>query len=257
MLFGALRQLPRPATMRRDIEVLIPKSLSPKNPISCGKPVNKYCRPGDRCRNWRECDQCARIRQARIATAAERLESVVGPLDWTTLQPASAAFAAIADARAEFLRKTAPKGAIWTVEQSPNTGNLHLNVLTPAIEQPRLLHASAFHIRAVTNPRQVAAYISKREQMPSRDAYDGRLYGTAGPLWQWLSDRHQQPLIQAAAVQHDINAEAGRLAPMGPARVTDPIKPLTREDYRRIAERRLPDLLAASRVPSPHNKGQP
>lgn len=207
----------------------------------------RRCAPRDRCRDWRHCDHCARIRQARIATAAERLASVVGPLDWTTLQPASAAFAAIAEARAEFLRKTAPQGAIWTVEQSPNTGNLHLNLLTPAIDPPRLMKASAFHIRAIDNPRRVAAYIAKREQMPSRDAYDGRLYGTAGPLWQWLSAAGQQPIIQGAAIQHDIDADAGRLAPAGPELITDPIKQLSREDYRRIAERRLPDLLAAAR----------
>lgn len=212
--------------------------------------MDNTCRPGGRCRNWRECEHCARIRQARIATAAERLESIVGPLDWTTLQPASAAFAAIADARAEFLRKTAPRGAIWTVEQSPNTGNLHLNLLTPAIAPPQLIHAAAFHIRAIDNPRRVAAYIAKREQMPSRDAYDGRLYGTAGPLWQWITAKGQQPIVQGAAIQHDINADAGRLAPMGPARISDTIAPLGPDDYRRIAERRLPDLLAARRVPA-------
>lgn len=212
--------------------------------------MNNHCYPGNRCRNWRECDACARIRQARIATAAERLESIAGPLDWTTLQPASAAFAAIADARAEFLRKTAPKGAIWTVEQSPNTGNLHLNLLTPAIDQPQLLHASAFHVRAIDNPRRVAAYIAKREQMPSRDAYDGRLYGTAGPLWQWLAAKGQQPIIQGAVIQHDIDADAGRLPPTGRARISDPIHQLTRDDYRRIAERHLPDILAARTMPA-------
>lgn len=212
--------------------------------------MDNSCRPGFRCRNWRECEHCARIRQARIATAAERLASVVGPLDWTTLRPASMAFEAIAQARAEFLRKTAPQGAVWTVEQSPNTGNLHLNILTPTIEQPRLLHSSALHIRAIDNPRRVAAYIAKREQMPSRDAYDGRLYGTAGPLWQWLTERASPAPIQAAAIQHDINADAGRLAPMGPARISDTIAPLGLDDYRRIAERRLPDLLTARRMPA-------
>lgn len=257
MEIGALRRRFDRATIAPDIEVLIPKSLSPTKCKFCGKPVSNSCWPGNRCRNWRECDHCARIRQARIATAAERLESIVGPLDWTTLQPASAAFAAIADARAEFLRKTAPQGAIWTVEQSPNTGNLHLNLLTPAIDPPRLIHASAFHVRAIDNPRRVAAYISKREQMPSRHAYDGRLYGTAGPLWQWLTARGQQPIIQGAALQHEIDADAGRLAPMGPPRLSDTIRPLDKADYRRIAERRLPDLLAARFVPTTKRSATP
>jgi len=209
--------------------------------------VYNSCQPGGRCRDWRTCDACARIRQARIATAAERLASVAGPLDWTTLRTASAAFKAVTDARAEFLRKTSPRGAIWTIEQSQNTGNLHINVLTPETTIPTLLHSSALHARAITEPRRVAAYISKREQMPDQDAYPGRLYGTAGPLWQWLTAKGQQPIIQAAAIQADINTDAGRLAPMGPARISDAIKPLSQDDYRRIAERRLPDLLAARR----------
>jgi hypothetical protein len=207
--------------------------------------VHNSCFKGNRCRNWRECDACARIRQARIATAAERLAGIAGPLDWTTLRPGTSAFATIATARAEFLRKASPQGAVWTIEQSPNTGNLHINILTPGITLPTLMHSSALHTRAIDEPRRVAAYISKREQMPDQHLYPGRLYGTAGPLWQWLTAKGQQPIIQGAAIQHDIDADAGRLAQMGPARLSDTIKPLDAEDYRRIAERRLPDLLAA------------
>jgi hypothetical protein len=243
---GVLRRHETAGTIGPLLEVLIPNPLSPTLWTTCGKPVDKPCWPGNRCRDWRHCEQCARIRQARIATAAERLGGIAGPLDWTTLQPTSTSFAAIANAREEFLRKTAPPGAIWTIEQAPTTRNLHINILTPSIEPPDLKHAHAFHVRAITDPRRVAAYISKREQMPAKEDYSGRLYGTAGPLWQWLSGRGQQPLIQGAAIQHDINADAGKLAPMGPARLTDTITNLTKDDYRRIAERRLPDLMAAT-----------
>jgi hypothetical protein len=211
--------------------------------------VNKSCWPGNRCRDWRNCETCARIRQARIATAAERLGAAVGPLDWTTLQPHGTSFRDIATARDEFLRRTAPSGAIWTVEQAPKTGHLHCNIIAPPSKQLQLRHAHAFVAQNISNARRVAAYISKREQMPSRDDYPGRLYGTAGPLWQYLSARGQQPIIQGAAMQHDINADAGQLAPMGPARITDTITTLTKDDYRRIAERRLPDIMHATHQP--------
>ena len=202
------------------------------------------CQPRARCRRWRECPECARIRQARIANACERLQYITPKISWATIQPIEAGEAALLDARAEFLAKVRPRGAVWTVEQAPTTGRLHCNVLLPAFEPRRLNLAASHVIEAITNPRRVGAYISKREQMPDKANFGGRLYGTAGPLWQWLTSGDGPPLVNAAAIQADIDREAGQELPRQPAPPPPQGQVLTLEDYAEIARRRLPDVWA-------------
>ena len=203
------------------------------------------CTAESRCRRWRTCPKCAAIRQARIASAAAHLESLAGRLDWATLSPIRAGETALLEARREFLEAVKPAGAVWTVEQSPDTKNLHCNILLPSHE-PRRLRLSACHvIRGIDDARRVGAYISKREQMPSKGDYHGRLFGTAGPLWQHLSRAQSAPVVQAAALQYDIDP-----LPIGESsdlqrRACAENRELSWPEYREIAARHMPDILSA------------
>lgn len=199
-----------------------------------------------RCHDWRACPRCARIRQARVADAAARLEGLGGSLDWTTLEPIDAGAAALRAARDQWLQQAKPRGAIWTVEESPRSGRLHCNILTPPGTPPPAPLAYQYRICAVRDARATAAYISKREQMPSRSIYDGRLWGTAGPLWRFLASGEAPAIVQAATIQTSIDRVAGQPDQRPPAPPVACAADLSTADYRAIMARRCPDLIAAT-----------
>lgn len=213
---------------------------------------SRPCLPRARCHNWRTCDICARIRQAKIADAAERLQLAADDLTWTCLSPADTGARELAKARDAFLRAEEPIGAIWTVEMSPQTGRLHCNILHPTTTPRSMRLARVWQAPLTGNARAVAAYISKRSQMPAKELYPGRLYGTAGPLWQWLAGGDAPAPVAAAKTQYDIDP-----APLSArSGITErnylENRDYTWDDYRAIAAARLPDLLRAApllRVP--------
>ena len=207
--------------------------------------TSRRCLPRARCRDFRNCPICARIRQAQIADAAERLQAHAGRLTWACLKPVENGADALARARAAFLRAHDPAGAVWTVELSPQTGALHCNVLLPNAEPKRIRLARVWQAPIEGDVRQVAAYIAKRDQIPPRELYDGRLYGTAGPLWQWLAGGDAPPIVAAAKTQYDIDP-----APLSTnSGVSQDLFVANRRpewsDYREIAARRLPDIMRA------------
>lgn len=204
----------------------------------------KPCFKGNRCRRWRICPACAAIRQARIADAATRLQKMYPGLAWTTLHPVVSGAAAVSRARATWARKSKAPAGIWTVEQSPTTKNLHCNIIAPfgfdADDQQ-------FHRwqRAIKGDvRNVAAYISKPEQFPAREDGPYRLYGTLGPLWQFLADANQAPPVAAASIEFalDPGAALARASKNGRADARDEKQSM--EEYRAIAARYLPNILA-------------
>lgn len=202
------------------------------------------CRPGNRCHNWRACHKCARIRQARIADAAEKLAGQIGALDWTTITAADQTPTAIARERARWLRQANPAGAIWTIERGEDAGKLHINIIAPSGCAADLPRSAQHRIVRIENPRAVAAYISKPEQAPDAKEWPGRTFGTAGPLWQWLTAKDQHTPVIAAAIQADINRAAGQRSALPPAQTVDCAADLDRVDYRAIMARRLPDLVS-------------
>jgi len=212
------------------------------------------CQPRARCKAFRTCPICARIRQAKIADAAERLAALSPHNTWTTITPDERGQAALLACRAAFLRAEEPPGAIWTVEIAPTTGRLHCNILHPTSSPRAMRAARLWQAPLAGNIREVAAYISKREQMPPPDHFDGRLYGTAGTLWQYLAGTEAPPVVAAAKTQYDLDpaplhANSGvsrRLFVTAAAHTTD--------DYREIAARRIPDLLRAVPLVPKHPK---
>jgi hypothetical protein len=164
-------------------------------------------------------------------------------LIWTTLHPITAGGAAAAQARSVWARKSRTPAGLWTVERSPTTENLHVNIIHPAGFDAA--HPS-FHRwqRAITgNVRNVAAYISKPEQFPRHEDHPGRLYGTLGPLWQYLANAQQAPVIAASALEYAIDPGAARARVSNPAPTANGACSPTKEQSRIIAEKYLPTML--------------
>ena len=206
---------------------------------------SRPCAPRARCGDFRSCPICARIRQARIADAAERLQSFAGDLTWSVVSPHDRSWEALTQCRSAFLAAENPQGALWTVEYGALTGKPHANILHPTSGARTLRRAAVWQAPVKGSARLIAAYVSKQSQMPPRAEYSGRLFGTAGPLWQWLATGKGLPVIEAAKTQWDIDP--------GPVRASSGIPDLApgatieeqRQHFRAIAARRLPDLLRA------------
>lgn len=104
------------------------------------------------------------------------------------------------------MKSARPDGAIWTIEQSRKTGALHCNIITPASASGTTPHATQWNQLIAGDVRAVGAYIAKQSQMPREEDYKGRLYGTAGQLWQILTSQTLSPVAAAAAAQYAIDS---------------------------------------------------
>lgn len=220
--------------------------------------IERKCSKSRPCRCWRTCHFCARRRQAKIADAVANLSERVGSLRWHILYPNRPGADALRAVRANWLEAAAPAGAIWTVEQSQKTGALHCNIIAPSSSNHEPLHAHHWQQIITGNPRAVGAYIAKQRQMPTAAAFDGRLYGTAGQLWNVLANQTQYPAVAAAAAQYAIDSHAMlehaaslKLDPSelqrrkwaAEAQAETKAKEKTKDEYRAIASRWLPDIL--------------
>ncbi|MEE9356622.1 MAG: hypothetical protein V3U75_13615 [Methylococcaceae bacterium] len=153
------------------------------------KQIIAQCRSGNRCRQWRECEQCAHIRQAKISDIAERgsLQSpyvtyaVVKPLNDSTFT----------DEKTKLIKAVSKvaDGGLWTVETGKNSG-LHTNLIIGSSEPFQIetiygaigVESSVFANTKLNHNevRNVASYSSKRVAMPKKDEYVGNLYGRFG-----------------------------------------------------------------------------
>jgi hypothetical protein len=204
------------------------------------------CKPGKRCRRWRDCDACARIRQAKIADAAEGLLAGYMQLSLVVVTPADKTPVAMQKAIRAAIRNNGLRAGIWTVERGEKAGTLHANLLThhTGIKPQR---GATIHAETVrTSARTVAAYISKRRQAPRADEYAGKTYSTWGRLADWAYHRDQSPIIQGAAIETDMQGRDNQPAPQ-PARIMPAAAPdLSIDEYRAIAARHMPTLAALS-----------
>jgi hypothetical protein len=126
---------------------------------------------------------------------------------------------------------------------------------------PRRDHPSSGHYWQQTisgDVRAVGAYIAKPKQYPRAEDYAGRIYGTAGTLWEILATQREAPVVAAAALQYALNShamlEAAAFAALtqsqrnewkwaAQARREAEKKTMTQDQARAIAARWLPDLL--------------
>lgn len=204
---------------------------------------SRSCFKGNRCHRWRECQHCAKIRQAKIADVAERLAAMYPGLAWTTLHPVTAGSAAAARARSAWARRSKVPAGLWTVERSPSTSNLHINIIHPFGFGSEAGEYHQWQCAISGNVRHVAAYISKPEQFPPRADHPGRIYGTLGPLWQHLAHAHQEPAVAAAALEFALDPGASIVRASQPPLIKSNQNDLSAEGYRSIAARYLPNLL--------------
>lgn len=165
------------------------------------------CSGVNHCGNARNCERCARLRQKKIADVAEKLEQQHGQLTLTVLVPEKNTQEEIARLRASFIRRTISTAGIWTIETGCSFAGLHLNILSPRPAKTTWRGAKSYSELVQTTSREAAAYISKRSGMPPVEQFSGRLYGSFGQLFTYLSSEAMPIEVQAAALEVSLSGE--------------------------------------------------
>lgn len=200
------------------------------------------CTPRSRCYRWRTCQTCGAIRQARIADFAEELQRHVKTLHFVVMHPPTPDPASAAEL-ARAMHKADPHATfLWTIEQNDAGTAHHANMISTREAPSMLLPLQTWQQTITGNVRDVAAYISKPDHAPSKDIYAGRVFGRYGPLWRFITTADQQAVLQAAAMQKQINDTIGR----PPTRIWNVEKPprdeLSWDEHKALAAKYLPDI---------------
>lgn len=194
------------------------------------------CEGNRRCGIIRRCERCARIRAAKVADRAERLETDHGRLAFMVLKPEQNTGQSIRQLRDRIVRAKIATTGIWTVETGGIFAGLHLNIIAP--EQARDRVGVSYSELIKTSTRAAASYICKREGMPDTGQYSGHLLGGWGsPVAHLMKAGHGVEIVQAAAVQ----------MALGDGRQVEQVQQAQGEaiDYKAIAMRHLKDLYRA------------
>lgn len=196
------------------------------------------CSTRSRCRNARECDYCAEVRQRQIGDIAEKLEERYGPLTLTVLKPEENTAKALKAVHASFMRRCLAPAGIWTVESGEMFRRLHLNVISPKPIPAKWRNCETYSELLTTTARDAAAYIAKRRGMPDEIQYQGRLYGSWGQVGEILATQERYPVLQAATLEVQLSG--------GQVEAPEPIgrEARTKEEFREVAERHLSVLRA-------------
>lgn len=154
--------------------------------------------------HWRTCDSCARARQAKIADIAQDIERRYPALTWITLTPSTSSRRTIDAIRDAYLRQADTEAGLWTIERGTQSGRLHCNIITTHHLAPRTRGAE-IHAAAIRgNVRDIAAYISKRSQIPDLSHYAGRVFGKFGMLRDFLPTNGMPEVVQAAYIEQHV-----------------------------------------------------
>lgn len=188
------------------------------------------CRPGRRCNQWRTCPHCAAVRQAQLADRAERAYARTGGyLTYAVVIPACDAD--IAAVRTSITQHLPARGGLWAVQVGERVRGLHIDLIAAA---DQLLDAVSIG-SAINRPadvwaqpitaadlRNVVAYATRRNAMPSADEYRGHLVGTFGG-WRSARDvlltaaaapQSSPPVaVRAAIVQAELHRDDNGIAP--------------------------------------------
>lgn len=159
------------------------------------------CNRFNRCRRYRTCDDCARLRQAHIADVTEQLLGQYSSIYMARLTPYNNTEAEIKRLKAAIKRRLGENDAIWSIEQGSEKNLLHINLLSPVEFFKSFKLAEYWQGKQVENLRQAAAYMLKRSQIPELSAYSGRQFGSFRSMSELYSASEQLPIIQAAAAE--------------------------------------------------------
>lgn len=204
------------------------------------------CTSRSRCRNARDCEYCAAVRQQQIGDIAEQIEQQHGQLTITVLKPQQNTAEAIKALHASFMRRCLAPAGIWTVEKGEQFGRLHLNILSPKPLPAKWRNVESYSELVNATARDAAAYIAKRAGMPDEQQYRGRLYGSWGQPGTILATQERFPVVQAAALELVLagSAEIGQMDISGRWGAARPVRERSREEYAEIANRHLQTIRA-------------
>lgn len=209
--------------------------------------IAQACAPGRRCMDWRRCPYCAGVRQKQIADKAERMEARFPRLFLSVIKPLDNTGHAITKLRAAILRRAFAPAGLWSVESGEKMGGLHLNIIAPAPVLKSVQGCTTWAEALTTSARAAAAYINKPGSFPDRAEYSGNLTGSWSRIPDLFADVHMPPTVQAASAEYALAGKTpehyARLAEASRA-TRDPAQHLTRDEYREIARRNLPNLYA-------------
>lgn len=212
------------------------------------------CRPGNRCRKWRECDYCAQVRQAQIADVAEAGAATSPSVTYAVARTYSQA--TISKDRSKFMAKLqrATEGGIWTIEKGEVSAGLHINIIAgtseplPAAKLAAMWPGDADFWAAEiphSDVRNVAAYSAKRSQMPDRAEYSGNIYGSYGswkrPLAALVEGKGNAGAVAKGLALEQMLADLGIPEPETPDHYRGPIletRPFAGHETKRDREKR-------------------
>ena len=173
------------------------------------------CRAGSRCHDYRQCPECAKIRQAKIATLAESGSQDDNELLYAVIK--SSEQHSFTNDKTAFLKKLrrVSNGGIWTIEKAHISTGLHLNVVLGSDKELQVERIQKMWVDSEVwidrverrNIRNVAAYIAKQNQQPAKDEYSGHLFGSFGtwkrPLAAIVEGNSQivHPIIKGHAIE--------------------------------------------------------
>lgn len=206
--------------------------------------ITPGCRPGNRCRRWRDCDACARIRQARIADRAEQILAGYMQLQLIVVKPADATPRGMQAAIRAAIRNNGLRAGIWTVELGAEAATLHGNIIAPDEPIKPSSKAITYAEPLREHVRVVAAYISKRSQVPPPDIYPGKTWGSWGKVGDILTAPAMPAIIQGAEIEQQLSGRTHRPGQRPVINTEQPAPQLTQDEYRAIAARHMPTLAA-------------
>lgn len=174
----------------------------------------KICQRGARCKDFRNCEFCCRVRQKKIADVAESGARQSRYVSYAVIRTYDQQ--KIKEQKAKFMPKLKQltQGGLWTIEHGEYSG-LHLNIIAGS---ERIITATDvakawgyrgdadIHLENVPHNevRYPAAYSAKFESIPTKEQYSGHTYGTFGtfkrPLG-ILATQTSNPWLQILAIE--------------------------------------------------------
>jgi len=209
------------------------------------KLYRKKCTKAQRCELFKTCEICARIRQAKIATKAEKLDILAEPLFFSVFKPHENTTKGIQALRASIIRRKLTVGGLWTVEKGEQFGQLHLNLISPELKHHKIKNCETWSQAITTSTRSAAAYISKQKGIPDDNTYSGQLYGTFGQIFDIAVNKGMTPVVQGAAIEMMLNPDIKQKAlnnQSQPRQAPKPTQTKTKAEYQTIAQKHLKNL---------------
>ncbi len=158
---------------------------------------NGECRSGSRCKKYRVCEECNKIRQANIANVTELASRFSANARYSVVMPFNEGQdpQLINKLKTRITRKLRKSvdGTFISVETSANDA-LHLNLITlsktdfnPLVfdkELKRLGVTGSVFSEPIqsSDVRRITAYSTKIDSIPSKELYAGNIYSTTGSV---------------------------------------------------------------------------